>query len=90
MRTSSPMVSVIMPVYDSAEYLAEAVESILTQTLQDFELLAIDDGSTDGSAQILDSYTDKRVRVLHQENSGIVAPKDPQASATWLVPSTLF
>lgn len=69
---ASPMVSVIMPVYNSAEYLEEAVRSILGQTLDDFEFIVIDDGSTDGSSQILDSHEDKRMRVIHQPKRGIV------------------
>lgn len=68
-----PLVSVIMPVYNTAEYLDEAVQSILGQTLDDFEFIIIDDGSTDGSADMLDRYPDKRIKVIHQPNSGIVA-----------------
>lgn len=68
-----PAVSVIMPVYNAGGYLRDAVDSILGQTFRDFELLAIDDGSTDGSAAILGSYTDPRVRVLRNEdNRGLV------------------
>jgi glycosyltransferase involved in cell wall biosynthesis len=62
-----------MPVYNTAEYLREAVDSIIGQTLSDFEFLIIDDGSTDGSAEILDDYekSDDRIRVFHQENRGL-------------------
>lgn len=69
----SPLVSVVMPVYNTAAYLKEAVESILGQTFQDFELVAVNDGATDGSGEILDGYAkrDGRVRVIHQENTGI-------------------
>ena len=68
-----PLVSVIMPVYNTAEYLDEAVRSILGQTLDDFEFIIVDDGSTDGSRKILNQYVDKRMKVKHQENRGIVA-----------------
>ena len=69
-----PLVSVIMPVYNTAEYLVEAIESILMQSLRDFEFIIVDDGSTDASGEILDRYKDidSRIRVAHQENSGIV------------------
>lgn len=54
-----------MTVYNTKEYLREAVDSILHQTFDDFELIIIDDASNDGSAQILDDYKDKRVKVVH-------------------------
>lgn len=71
-------VSVIMPVYNAAKYLPVAIESILCQDMRDFELLLIDDGSTDGSSAICDSYADKdnRVIVVHQENKGICAARN--------------
>src|SRR5579862_9209527 len=70
----NPPVSVLMPAYNCERYLAAAVESILSQTFRDFEFVIIDDGSTDGSAQILDRFaaSDKRVRVFHQQNTGYV------------------
>ncbi|MDO8586167.1 MAG: glycosyltransferase family A protein [Armatimonadota bacterium] len=76
--SNCPTVSVVMAVYNSAEYLPEAIDSILNQSFQDFELLAVDDGSTDGSADILARYEkqDSRVRVLRQENSGIAASRN--------------
>jgi hypothetical protein len=62
-----------MSVFNGARFLAAAVESILTQSFRDFELIAIDDGSQDSTGQILDSYTqDPRVRVFHQENAGLI------------------
>ncbi len=69
-----PAVSVVMPVYNTAEYVAEAVDSILKQTLSDLELIIIDDGSTDASPAILDQIqkADERVHVIHQQNQGIV------------------
>jgi glycosyltransferase involved in cell wall biosynthesis len=73
---SKPLISVIMPVYNSGKYLQEAVESILCQTLADFELILIDDGSTDDSSAILESFrqNDKRVIVQHNlENRGLPA-----------------
>lgn len=67
-----PKVSVIMPVYNSEKYLAEAIESILSQTFSDFEFIIIDDCSTDSSYQIADSFRDSRIRLFrNSENSGV-------------------
>lgn len=69
-----PLVTVLLPVHNAAPWLQQAVESILGQTLGDLELLAIDDGSTDNSLEILRSCTDPRLRVLsHTRNLGLVA-----------------
>lgn len=67
-----PVVSVLMPVYNAERYVAEAVESILTQTFTDFEFLIIDDGSTDGSLEILRRYeqSDDRIRLISRPNTG--------------------
>ena len=67
-----PPVTVLLPVYNARAHVAEAVASILVQSHAEFELLAIDDGSTDGSGEYLDSVEDPRVRVIHQENAGLV------------------
>lgn len=72
--SATPKVTVLMPVYNAAPFLRAAVDSILGQTFGDFELLAIDDGSTDASHAILESYRDPRVRlVTNERNLGIVA-----------------
>ena len=71
-----PLVSVVMPVYNGEPFLVEAVESILAQSLQDFEFIIIDDGSTDRTPSILEHYrqSDQRVLILtHSKNQGIVA-----------------
>lgn len=68
-----PVVSVIMPVYNARPYIAAAVRSVLDQTFADFELIIIDDGSTDGTADILRrlAAADPRINLLHQKNSGV-------------------
>ena len=71
--TASPLVSVVLPAYNGATDLPRAIETILTQTFADFELIAINDGSSDGSAAVLDGLCDPRVRVIHQENRGLAA-----------------
>ncbi len=68
-----PEVTVLMPVYNASGFLRDAVESILTQTFKDFELLIINDGSKDNSSSILESYNDSRIRfVQHSQNEGLV------------------
>lgn len=68
--TSAPMISVVLPVYNGEEHLAVAVDSVLAQSFLDFELIIIDDGSTDGSLRILQEYQkrDKRIRLVSREN----------------------
>ena len=64
-----PSVSVLMPVYNGEEYLGEAIESILNQTFRDFEFIIINDGSTDHSAEIVQSYDDPRIRYFESEQN---------------------
>lgn len=69
--------SVIVPVYNSKKYLKQCLDSILHQSFRDIEILLIEDGSTDGSAEICDAYKniDGRVRVVHQKNKGCAAAR---------------
>ena len=70
---SRPMISVLIPIFNGERYLQESLESIKSQTFIDFEILLIDDGSTDGSMSILNKFAqhDKRVRVISKTNSGL-------------------
>ena len=67
-----PKISVIIPVYNVEKYLAECLDSVINQTLKEIEILCINDGSTDGSAEILEQYAkkDERIKVFNQENLG--------------------
>ena len=67
-----PQISVIVPVYNVEKYLTQCIESILSQTYQEFELLLIDDGSEDNSGSICDHYSniDSRLHVFHKETGG--------------------
>jgi glycosyltransferase involved in cell wall biosynthesis len=73
-KVMQPLVTVLMPVYNAEAFLREAIESILQQTLTNFEFLIIDDGSTDNSVSIIKSYNDDRIRfVQNEQNCGISA-----------------
>jgi glycosyltransferase involved in cell wall biosynthesis len=71
-------VSVIIPVYNTEKYISRCVDSVLGQTFTDFELIAVDDGSSDHSPELLDGYAEKdnRVKVVHQENLGLSAARN--------------
>lgn len=78
-----PKISVIVPVYNSELYLKQCIDSILSQTFNDFEVILIDDGSTDGSSSLCDLYAgqDKRINVIHQKNQGQAAARNVGISA---------
>ncbi len=72
------MISIICPVYNCSSYLKTLVDSIIVQSYKDWELILIDDGSTDSSGLLCDEYSsiDKRVRVIHQENGGVSSARN--------------
>lgn len=72
-RTDRPFISIVMPVYNNERLLPFAVNSIIEQSFPNWELIIIDDGSTDGTAQVADVFAckDRRIQVVHQENQGI-------------------
>jgi glycosyltransferase involved in cell wall biosynthesis len=83
----APALSVIMPVWNGERHLREAVESILGQTERNFEFLIIDDGSTDSTVEIIESYPDPRIRLIRQEHEGIVVALNRgvrEANADWI------
>ena len=65
--------SIIIPVYNTEKYLHRCVDSVLQQNMSDYELILVDDGSTDGSGKICDEYKEKdsRVKVIHTQNQGV-------------------
>lgn len=67
-RPSAPLLSVVIPAYNHERFIGAAVDSVLGQTVDDLELLVIDDGSTDATGEIVRSYVDPRLTYLHQEN----------------------
>ena len=76
--TAAPIVSVVMPVYNSEAYLADSIGSILAQTFTDWELICIDDGSRDGSLEVLRRYerVDPRVHVFTRPNTGVTRARN--------------
>lgn len=71
-------ISVIVPVYNCEKYITRCLDSILSQTFQNFECIVVDDGSTDGSSTICDKYAeqDARFTVIHQKNGGVSAARN--------------
>lgn len=74
MTKKSPLVSVLMPVFNAADFLRDAIKSILNQSFEHFEFIIIDDGSTDGSLEIVQQFDDVRIRLISLDiNGGIIA-----------------
>ena len=70
----NPVLSVIVPVYNTENYLRQCIESIINQTYKDFELILVDDCSQDNSGKICDEYAEKYnfIKVIHKENTGLL------------------
>ena len=86
---SSPKISVIVPVYKVEEYLHRCIDSILSQSFTDFELILVDDGSPDNCGKICDEYAqkDSRVRVFHKPNGGVSSARNlglDNANGEWI------
>lgn len=73
-----PKISVVIPVYNSENYIGKTLDSVLAQTFKDLEIICIDDGSTDSSREILLKYSkiDARIVVLLQENQGVIISRN--------------
>jgi glycosyltransferase involved in cell wall biosynthesis len=77
-KAAAPFISVLMPVFNSSDYLPEAVASVTSQTCSSFELVVVDDGSSDGSLALLRKYasSDRRFRLVSRENRGLIATRN--------------
>lgn len=77
-HSSPPTLSIVIPVFNVKDYVEETLDSLVEQTLTDWEAIVVDDGSTDGSGGIVDRYakTDSRIKVVHQKNSGLGAARN--------------
>lgn len=84
---AEPAITVLMPAYNAERYIAEAIESVLQQTFTDFELLIVNDGSTDHTVNIIRSFNDDRITLINQENKGVSEALNTglkQAKATYI------
>ncbi|MEN6306412.1 MAG: glycosyltransferase [Anaerohalosphaeraceae bacterium] len=75
-RSQSPLVSVIMPACNSAAYIDAAIQSVLAQTYPNFELIIVNDGSTDNTEQVIQNYRDNRIHCFSQANAGLAATRN--------------
>jgi len=86
----TPKVSIVVPIYNAEQYLQKCIDSLLRQGLKDYELLLVNDGSTDSSLSICQSYADQydHIKILNQINSGVCAARNfgiQSASGEWIV-----
>lgn len=83
-NSEKPLISIIVPVYNVRPYLCECLDSILRQTYKNIQVVTVDDGSTDGSGDILDEYAkkDSRITLIRQKNSGIAAARNAGLDAS--------
>ena len=70
------MISVVIPLYNKKDSVAHTLECVLNQTYQEFEIVVVDDGSTDGSAEVVEGFADERIRLIRQENGGVSAARN--------------
>ena len=81
------MISVIIPLYNKKATIKRTVESVLAQTFQDFEIIIVNDGSTDGSAEVVENIRSDKIRIVHQANQGVSAARNRgllEANYNWL------
>ena len=71
-----PDISVVIPLYNKGPYIARALNSVLSQTVQNFEVIVVDDGSTDDGAAVVKGFEDPRTRLIHQENQGVSSARN--------------
>ncbi len=76
MDRSAPLVSIIMPVYNAEKYIVEAIESVIAQSYERWELIVVNDGSTDSTFSLLEGFDDERIVIKTQENSGVSAARN--------------
>lgn len=86
-QNDAPFFSVVIPLYNKEKNIGSTIDSVLNQTFSDFELIVVDDGSTDRSAEIVASYDDPRIRLIKKENGGVSSARNRgvyEASAKWV------
>ena len=78
---TNPRISVVMPVYNVEDYVGAAIESVLSQSFTDFELIIVDDGGTDDSIAICRGFTDPRICIISQANRGLAGARNTGIAA---------
>ena len=78
---TSPRVSVIIPTFNAAVLLGEAIASVLAQTYREFEIIVVDDGSTDTTAAVVTSFASRQIRYIYQANQGVGAARNTGVKA---------
>ena len=73
---SSPKITVVIPLYNKEKYVARALRSVLNQSFSDFELVVVDDGSTDSSVAVVKRFKDPHMRLIAQQNQGVSAARN--------------
>lgn len=84
---SQSMISVVIPLYNKRDSIASTVESVLSQSYQDFELIIVDDGSTDGSADVVGQFDDSRIHLISKKNGGVSSARNEgirHANSNWI------
>lgn len=76
-----PEITVVIPLYNKAPYIKRAIDSVLAQTINDFEIIVVNDGSTDGGDKIVEQYTDSRIHLINQNNQGVSAARNNGVNA---------
>lgn len=76
------LISVIIPTYNNAQFIRDAIDSVLSQTYKNYEILVIDDGSTDNTKEIIEKYNGKRIKYIYQENKGLAAARNTGIKAS--------
>lgn len=85
---NNPLVSIVIPCYNAEKYIEETIQSVLNQSETDLEIIVINDGSTDNSAQIVNAFSDKRIQLINQKNQGVSAARNlglNKAKGTYIV-----
>src|SRR5512142_1696981 len=80
-RLSGMHIGVVVPAYNAAVWIGDAIASVLAQTHRDWALVVVDDGSTDGTVELVAGFTDRRIRLIRQANAGVSAARNTGLAA---------